>query len=238
MNFNKKWSKRHYDEFIEYLKSFEDLKYKNFNSRIMNDKTCEFIGVRTPILRKIAKEIAKNDYKDFLKFCEYKFFEEKTIHAFIINYAKTNYNELIKMIKNFIPHISNWALTDTVSKKYPQIIENFNSAFEEFEKFTKSENPWEIRLGLIFLMKNYITFEYIEKILENCKITKSEHYYVKMAVAWLVTECFCKFPKITEDFLKSKVLEKWTQNKAIQKIKESFRVNETTKKRLEMLKLA
>jgi 3-methyladenine DNA glycosylase AlkD len=74
MNLNVKWTSEFYEKFIEYLKSFEDLEYKKFNARIINDQTVEYIGVRTPILRKIAKEIAKNDYNGFLKFNTYKFY--------------------------------------------------------------------------------------------------------------------------------------------------------------------
>jgi 3-methyladenine DNA glycosylase AlkD len=234
MNLNVKWTSELYEKFIKYLKSFEDFEYKKFNSKIINDQTVEYIGVRTPILRKIAKEIAKNDYSGFLKFNNHKFYEEKAIHGFIIGYAKLDFDELMKMLKDFIPYISSWALTDTVAKKFPQIMQNLDAAFEEISKFTKSENPWEIRFGLMLLFSMYVTPEYINQVLKICESINLNHkcckngeipYYVKMGNAWLVSECFIKFPEITEPFLKSKILEKWTQNKAIQKIKESFKVS-------------
>jgi 3-methyladenine DNA glycosylase AlkD len=163
----------------------------------------------------------------------------------MIGYAKLVFSELMQMLKDFIPYISSWALTDTTAKKFPQIMQNLDAAFEEISEFTKSENPWKVRFGLMLLLSMYVAPEYINQVLKICESINSEHecckngeipYYVKMGNSWLISECFIKFPKITEPFLESKTLEKWTQNKAIQKIKESFRVQKDVKVRLNKLK--
>ncbi|BED93124.1 MAG: DNA alkylation repair protein [Candidatus Paraimprobicoccus trichonymphae] len=246
MDFKQIWTKARYEEFINYLKNLADLKYKEFHFKILNDNTVGFIGVQTPILREIAKNILKNDYNGFLRFNEHKFYEEKAIHSFIIRHAEFTYVELIQAIKDFVPHISNWALADITAKKFPQIIENKDIALKEILKFTRSNNPWEVRLGLVMSLSMYISKKYIYKILEVCKSINSEHrccieneipYYVKIGNAWLVSECYIKFPKITKNFLETKILEKWVQNKAVQKIKESFRVAKKDKIVLENLKI-
>ncbi|BED91537.1 MAG: DNA alkylation repair protein [Candidatus Improbicoccus pseudotrichonymphae] len=237
-----------YEKFIDYLQFFTDLKHKKFSSKVVNDTTIEFIGVKMPILRKLAKQISKNDYEDFLKFSGHKYFEERAIHGLIIGYAKLDLDKLFKMLKDFVPYISNWALCDLVARKYCQFTENQDFAFKEVIKFTYSENSWEVRLGLVLLLNNFVNERFVDKILEICKSVrskncglkkgkKSQDYYVKMGNSWLISQCYVKFPKVTEQFLKSKSLDKWTQNKAIQKIKESLRANKKDKLRIESLKI-
>ncbi|MDR1392208.1 MAG: DNA alkylation repair protein [Clostridiales bacterium] len=237
MNFQCSWNEQKYKEFIDHIKTLRDLKYKEFASKITNDKNLEFIGIRTPILRDIAKQISKNNYLEFLKINKYKYFEECMIHAFIIEYLKPNFEELIKMLKNFVPHISNWALCDTAAKKYPQLIKNQDITFNEIIKFTRFNNPWEVRFGLILILNNFVNEKFIDKILEICKDIKLEYYYVRMGNAWLISNCYAKFPKNTKKLLKLKILDKWTQNKSIQKILDSNKINKENKLEIKKLKI-
>ena len=62
---------------------------------------------------------------------------------------------------------------------------------------------------------------------------KSEtEYYVNMAVAWLVAECFTKQREQTLIFLHTHSLNNFTINKAIQKCRDSFRVSQEDKQML------
>jgi len=246
INLKGKWSQKKHIEFLKYLESFADSKYKVFNCKLINDNSIEYIGVRTPILRNIAKIIAHSDYKGFIKYNTGKYYEERAIQGFIIGYANVNYQELMEMIKDYIPFISNWALTDMPIKKFKQIIENKDKAFEEILKFIKSDNPWEVRFGLVFLLNIYVEEKYISKILDICNSINIKHvcctnstipYYVKMGNAWLISECYIKYPDLTEPFLRCKSLDAWTQNKAIQKIKDSLRVSNNEKRKVEYYKI-
>lgn len=238
MDLTQKWSKEKHNVFLKYLESLSDYKYKIFNCKIINDDSIKYIGVRTPILRKIAKIIANSDYEGFIKYQSGKYYEEIAIYGFIIGYIDVSYHSLIVMIKNYIPYISNWALTDMPIRKYKQILENKDEAFNEIIKFTKSSNPWEVRFGLVLLLKIYVEEKYLNKIFEICKSINSSHpcctnniipYYVKMANAWLISECYIKYPNLTKIVLQSTDLDSWTKNKAIQKIKESYRVSNSKK---------
>lgn len=231
------WDEENYSVFIEFLKSFADLKYLEFNSKIVNDDSIKYIGVRTPELRKIAKVIAKNDYRGFIRYNKHYFYEERLLHGFVIGYAKIDYTVLMQEIKNFIPYLSNWALVDMFAAKFKQIQNNKNEALKEIINFTKSANPWEVRLGLIILLVLYVEKNYIDKILKICLSIENEHYYVKMGNAWLVAECYIKFPKETTKLLESKLLNTWVHNKAIQKIRESLRVENDDKEFLNTLKI-
>lgn len=237
MNLEIKWDEENYSKFINYLNTFSDLEYKKFNSRIINDDTVKYIGVRTPQLRKIAKIIAKNDYIGFIKCNKHEYYEERALHGFIIGYAKIDYDTLMGMIKDFAPYMSSWALVDMFVIKFKQIQNNKDAALNEIVEFTKSSNPWEIRLGLMMLLSIYVEEKYINKILKIVESIKNDHYYVKMGSAWLISECYIKFPNQTTKLLKQKILDPWVQNKAIQKVRESFRVGKEDKDFLNTIKI-
>lgn len=141
------------------------------------------------------------------------------------------------MTKEFIPHLSSWALVDLFVTKFKQIQDNKDEVLKEILNFTKSNNSWEIRLGLIIFLSMYVEENYINKVLEIASQVKNEHYYVKMGNAWLIAECYVKSPEETTELFKNNILDPWTQNKAIQKIRESFRVSKENKDFLNTLKI-
>jgi hypothetical protein len=65
---------------------------------------------------------------------------------------------------------------------------------------------------------------------------KHPGYYVKMAAAWAISLCYIKFPRITMDYLQNSSLDDFTYNKALQKIIESYQVNQDTKKIIRSMK--
>ena len=85
-------------------------------------------------------------------------------------------------------------------------------------------------------MDYFITEEWIETVLRIYDGISHEGYYVKMAVAWAVSMCYVKFPERTRLFLEDNHLDTFTQNKAIQKIRESYRVSREEKEDLKKLK--
>ncbi|MDR2090812.1 MAG: DNA alkylation repair protein [Clostridiales bacterium] len=220
------WDEQTYAVFLKYLRSFADEKLKKFHEKIINDELkTEIIGVRTPVMRDIARRISKGDYKSFLKFNTYKTHEEKMIAGILIGLVKIEYPELMRMLKDFVPHISNWGLTDITAIKFKQIEKNKTQALTEITAFLHSENPWEIRLGLILLLALYVDAEYIEACLAAAASVRDTHYYVRMGNAWLLSVCYIKFPEQTAALFKKNILNPWTQNKAVQKIRESLRVS-------------
>ena len=211
-----------YDDVIKKLYSNQDFKYKDFSSKIILSNN--MIGVKTPILKSIAKEIAGNNYEEFLTNNTHKTFEEDMLHGLILGYLKINYEDLIKLLNNFLPYINNWAVCDQtaanlkVFKKYDEL------GFEEIKKYIQSNNPWINRFGYVLLNDHYVSDKWIEKIFELCSNYKDE-YYIKMSIAWLISTCYIKDKNKTIVFLKNNKLDDWTYNKAIQKIIESKRIS-------------
>ena len=82
--------------------------------------------------------------------------------------------------------------------------------------------------------KDQVSISYVyEKNLENIY---NEEYYVKMAIAWLLSKCLVYFYEETVEFLTKTKLDKFTKNKSIQKAIESYRISDIRKKELRNLK--
>ena len=83
----------------------------------------------------------------------------------------------------------------------------------------------------------YLKEEYIDKILEQINNITSKDYYVQMAIAWLVSIAYIKQKEKTEKFLKNNKLDKFSQNKSISKICESYRITPEEKERVKKYKI-
>ena len=224
-----------YEEFLNELYSLQDLKYKEFHGKlIMSDK---LIGVRTPGLKRIAKIIARSNYEDFLKKNKHELYEENLVHGLILGYLKLDFNELKPLVDNFIPYIDNWAVCDMTVANLKVYKKNKTKdiVFNEIKSFINNNNPWINRFGYVLLLEYFIEEKYIEEIFALCESYKDE-YYVKMAIAWLISMCYIKYKGRTLTFLKKHKLDVWTHNKAIQKIIESNRVEDSDKIMLKGLK--
>ena len=194
-----------------------------------------FLGVRTPDLRALAKEIiTSGSGEEFLR-SEPKSYEELTIQGFII--ASLPYKEVKKRLPTYVAKIDNWATTDLVVSSLKSIKKNREDFLEVIDEFLKSSHEFTVRTALVCLKSYYITPDYLAVIFDRvAEIKGREEYYIKMAVAWLVSECFVKFPDETYGFLKTGLLPAWTQNKSISKIRDSYRVEEEVKDSLLSLK--
>ena len=222
-----------YKDFINELYNLQDLEYKNFHSKlILSDK---LIGVRTKELKRMAKTIARSNYKEFFKQNNHKLYEENIVHGLILGYLKLDFNDLNPLIDDFIPYIDNWAVCDLTVSNLKIFSKNKDIGFIEIKKYLKDNNPLINRFGYVLLLNYYIDDKYIDKIFKLCSNYKDE-YYVKMAIAWLVSMCFIKYKNKTLKFLNNNKLDDWTYNKSIQKIIESNRVSNEDKNMLRRLK--
>lgn len=224
-----------YEDFLTELYSLQDLKYKEFHSKlIMSDK---LIGVRTPELKRIAKVIARSNYEDFFKENRHELYEENLVHGLVLGYLKLDFIELKPLVDDFIPYIDNWAVCDATVANLKVYKKNKTKdiVFNEIKNYLKNVNPWINRFGYVLLLEYFIEEKYMDEIFELCENYK-DHYYVKMAIAWLISMCYIKYKGRTITFLKKHKLDVWTHNKAIQKIIDSYRVDNMDKVILRGLK--
>lgn len=212
------------------LLEVSDENYKKFSSALIPNID-NVLGVRIPILRKIAKDIYKNgDWHSFLDIeCEYM--EESMLQGIL-----TGLSCDINLVEKFVPKIDNWAVCDTFCTTLKFVRANKSMAWSFLQKYTRSKKEYDIRFALVMMLNYFIEEEYLHKIFSILDEFSSDKYYAQMAAAWLVSMCYVKYPIETETYLNQSKLDDWTFNKSIQKIIESLKVDKETKQKLKLLK--
>ena len=223
------WNKESYKAFIEYLISIKDSKYKEFHSSIVLNSKYEMIGIRVPIMKDIAKKIAKTtNIEEFLEFAQDRFYEEVMIQGLVISHIKDE-KLFYKYFKKHINKIDNWALCDNFCSAI-KIVEKYEDKyFKEAVDMSLSDKEFISRVGLIIILSHFVSEKNLDTIFEVLNKIKSDLFYINMAEAWLVCELYIKYPKETKSFIKKNNLNKFTQNKAISKIHDSYRVSKEEK---------
>ncbi len=212
-----------YKKFIEYLFSLKDDEYREFNQKIV--KTDNIIGIRLPILKNIAKNIAKVDYMSFIKNNQHQYYEEIMLHGLVITYLKISFKESIILFDDYIKFIDSWATCDSVVMNYKIVSKNLDSCLIKIKEYLRSEKPFIKRVGIVLLFY-YLNDNYIDTVLEISDSIITTEYYVKMANSWLISMCLVKYYDKTINFLKNCHLDDWTYNKALQKAIESYRIKD------------
>ena len=223
------WNKESYKAFIEYLISIKDSKYKEFHSSLVLNSKYEMIGIRVPTMKDIAKKIAKtSNVEEFLEFAQDKFYEEVMIQGLVISHIK-NEKLFYKYFKKHINKIDNWALCDTFCSAI-KIVEKYEDKyFKEAVDMSFSDKEFISRVGLIIILSHFVSDKNLDTIFDALNKIKSDLFYINMAEAWLVCELYIKHPNETKIFIKKNQLNKFTQNKAISKINDSYRVSKEEK---------
>lgn len=229
------WNKESYKEFVDYLISIKDEKYKEFHSSLCLNCQYEILGIKLPILRKIAKDISKTNIEEFLDVSKDNYYEEVMIQGLVISNIKdeTLFN---KYFKQHIKKIDNWALCDTFCNSI-KIVEKYEDKyFKEAINLSLSKEEFISRVGLIMILSHFIKEENLSIIFDILNKIETDKYYINMAEAWLVCELYTKYPNQTLRFIKNNNLNKFTHNKSISKIHDSYRVKKEDKEFLNTLK--
>ncbi|MBL4931949.1 DNA alkylation repair protein [Clostridium paridis] len=224
-----------YKEIREILFSLEDEEYKKFQSSLCPNVN-NIIGVRLPYLRKMAKQLAKGEWKTYINSARDDYFEEVMLQGMVLGYVKADVNERLNYIANFIHKIDNWSVCDSfcVGLKFTKF--NMEKVLAFIEYYLKSKEEFEVRFGIVMLIDYYINEEYIDKVIILLDSINHEGYYAKMGVAWAVSMCYVKFPKKTMKYLNNNSLDNFTYNKVLQKIRESLKVSKEAKDNIRSMK--
>ena len=223
-------------QILDTLKENADVKYKDFSAKLTPtiDKS-KFIGVRVPILRKIAKQYSKNkDIEKFLTNLPHNFVEENTLHGLIISEFK-DYDFVIKNLNAFLPYVDNWATCDIIN---PKIFKKFPEKLKENCKIWMSDKkPFTIRFGIEMVMTYFLDDNFDKNLMTIISKIKNDEYYVKMMIAWYFATALAKQWESALTYIENKKLDAWTHNKTIQKAVESYRITPDQKSYLKTLKI-
>lgn len=227
------WNKDLYKEFINYLFSLKDDNYKEINKKIVNTNY-KMIGIRTPILRKISKDIIKTDIHSFMNLVNNKYYEEVLIEGFVIGQIKDK-KIFDEYLYPFIKKIDNWAICDMSISSF-KIMKKDQSYYDVALSLLKEKDEFSIRVGLIIILDHYIDDQHIDDIFMKIDNVNSDFYYVNMAKAWLLSVCFIKYKDKTLTYLNDNNLDPFTFNKTISKICDSYRVSISDKVMLKKMR--
>lgn len=207
-----------------------DEKFRMFTSALIPGSRV-LLGVRVPVLRQIAKEIAKGDWQMYVKKAPEDSYEEVAIKGFVIGYAKEELDILLPYIAEHIEKIDDWSLCDGFCSNLKMVRIHKEEFLDFLLPYAKLDDEFQQRVVAVMLMNYYLTDEHIDMSLKVFDSLKNEKYYCKMAVAWAIATAWVKQREKTFAYMQegNNTLDDWTYNKAIQKMLESYRVSEEDK---------
>ena len=231
----KTWDEEEYNKYRKYLLSLQDIEYKEFHKSLVLNSKYEMIGIRVPIMRDIAKKIAKGNIEDFLSLAKKHYYEEVMIQGLVISHIKDE-KTFYKYFKEYISKIDNWALCDSFCSSIKIVRKHEEKYFNKAIDMALDESEFISRVGLVMILNLFVSQNNLTKIFDTLNTIQSDKFYINMAEAWLLCDMYIKYPKETEQFLKDNNLSKFTQNKAISKIQDSYRVSKEEKELLKKYK--
>ena len=218
------------------LLKVQDKKYKEFQAKLVpNIDPNTIMGVRTPDMRNIAKEVfGTKEAEEFLNELPHKYYEENLVHFFLIAMIK-DFDECINKVEEFLPYIDCWPVCDQASPKVFK--KNRDKLLPYIKKWMKSKHVYTARFAMRMLMNEFLDKDFKEEYLELVANKKGEDYYLKMMIAWYFATALAKQYDASVKYIEDKKLDPWVHNKAIQKAIESFRVTDEHKEYLRKLKI-
>lgn len=215
-------------QLLDVLNENQDETYRQMQIRLLpNLDPDSIIGVRTPMLRTIAKQL--EDGSAFLENLPHRYFEENQIHSFLLEREK-NFDAAVSEIERFLPFVDNWATCDQLRPRCFQ--KNRQKLLPYIQKWISSDEPYTVRFGVGMLMVHFLDEDFEESLLELPTGVQSREYYVQMMIAWYYATALAKQYKTTLPYISGYRLDKWTHNKTIQKAVESYRVSPEHKQEL------
>ena len=219
----------------ERLLALQDLKYKEFHSKLMPTISPEvIIGVRTPDIRKLAKQIAgSEEAEEFLRTLPHTYYEENNLHGCLIESMK-DFDACVDALEKFLPYVDNWATCDLMTPKIFK--KHTDELLVEIKRWIASEHTYTIRFGIEMLMIFYLDENFKTEYSDMVAAVHSEEYYVNMMIAWYFATALAKQYDAVLPYLTEHRLDVWTHNKTIQKAVESYRITDEQKVELKKLK--
>ena len=218
------------------LISMQDETYAVFLRKLLPTVPPEsVIGIRTPELRALAKQMLKNGTAEgFISNLPHAYFEENQLHAFILSEMK-DFDVCIKAVDTFLPYIDNWATCDQLS---PKVFKKYAERLLPFiDGWISSDQTYTVRFGIGMLMQHFLDDRFTPAYPEKVAAVISDEYYVNMMIAWYFATALAKQYESVLPFIENRTLPAWTHNKAIQKARESYRITPGQKEYLNSLKV-
>ena len=219
----------------EQLLGLQDIQYRDFTAKLVpNIAKADIIGIRTPVLRMMAKELSSADADMFIKELPHKYFDEYNLHGLLLSQEK-DFDRAISGLEQLLPYIDNWATCDIIAPR--SFKRNTDKLLPHIYEWLGSNGTYTVRFGIGMLLKYYLDAPLFNpKYLEAVAEVKSDEYYVNMMIAWYFATALAKQYMDTLPYIEGHRLSDWVHRKAIQKSVESRRISDEHKQYLRSLK--
>ena len=223
------------DAIVERLRVLSDSGYRDFQAKLLPTVAkSTIIGVRTPALRALAKELKGSELAaSFLQELPHAYYDENQLHAILLSASK-DYEECRELLERFLPYVDNWATCDILSPKV--LRKQPEATLEAIQRWLGSTHSYTVRFGMEMLMSYYLDALFEPRFLAWVAADRSEEYYVRMMVAWFFATALAKQYEATLPYLEQGLLPEWTHKKTIQKACESYRITAEQKLYLRSLR--
>ena len=224
------------EEVAKLLFSKQDIKYRDFQAPLFPNIDKErMIGVRTPELKKLAKEIYGSELANqFIETLPHQYFDENQLHAFLISLIK-DYEQCLNEVERFLPYVDNWGTCDQLSPKV--FAKHKDELIVSIKKWLKSKHTYTVRFAIGLLLGLYLDDSFKKEYMELVSQVKSDEYYINMVIAWYFATALAKQYDSAIKYIEEKKLSPWVHNKTIQKAVESYRIGDEQKVYLKNLKI-
>lgn len=219
------------EEVRRILRDLVDEDYRKFQAALIPGVE-NFLGVRRVELKKLAKQIAKEDGLEFIRCAGRDSFEEVMLKGLVIGSLKTDTEELLRLVSDYVPEITDWSLCDTFCSVLKAVKKDRERFWGFLKPYLHSGKEFEARFGAVMLLTYYIGEGWTEKTLEALYEVRQEGYYARMAVAWAYSVCYIKEPEKTGGFLAVHPLPEFVYRKTVSKICDSLAVPALKKEQL------
>lgn len=242
------WDSQTQQTLLAFLKENADPKYLAFNHKIVQPRL-PMLGVRAGTMQKLATQISKGDWENYIEHCPHAYYEQVLLHGMVLGSIRCDFDRLCELLEDFIPWISDWAVCDMTCNRLKAFARNPESGFSFACRCLQPYNPWKTRFGLVLMLSHFVNERYISELLEQSisadrlsfseekqsGAQKADAYFVRMANAWLISICFVKFKDQTLELLKRRKWSAQTTRFALQKIRDSHRVSLQDKQQLKAI---
>ena len=221
---------------LDLLFAKQDIKFRDFQAPLFPTiKKEKIIGVRTPEIKKLAKELYGSETaNEFIETLPHQYFDENQLHVFLVSLIK-DYQTCLKEVEKFLPYIDNWATCDTLD---PKVFDKHkDELLNEIKRWLNSKHIYTIRFAIGMLMGYYLDESFKKEYLDWVSSVESEEYYVNMMVSWYFATALAKQWDAAIKYLEEKKLSSWVHNKTIQKTVESYRITSEQKVYLKSLRI-
>ena len=220
-----------YEEVLQRLRENADEGYRAFHKKLLKNDAIALIGVRTPVLRALAKEWkGQREIFDFPN----EYYEIGFLKCAIA--GALPFEEFCSRVDTLVDALDNWATCDCFTAKC--VATHKEEFLPYIMRWLQSPKEFTRRYALTALLHDYVSAEYLPVLFGAIKdVEEGAPYYVMMAAAWLLAEVFVKFYEEGLTFIKKNTLSPAVRNKGIQKARESYRLTQEQKNVLKLCKI-